>query len=69
MQRQSVQSSNIASIGYESNSQVLEVEFNDGSIYQYFNIPSNVHEGIMSASSHGRYLHAHIKDQYPYQRS
>tara|TARA_R110000868_G_scaffold13347_3_gene62464 strand:- start:1338 stop:1547 length:210 start_codon:yes stop_codon:yes gene_type:complete len=68
MQRQPVSSSNIASIGYDSTAQVLEVEFNDGAVYQYMNVPQVVYNGLMTAASHGTYLNAHIKGQYPYHR-
>lgn len=68
MQRRSVSSSNIASIGYDGNSQTLEVEFLDGSIYQYLNVPSNIHDGLMAASSHGSYLSTNIKGKYQYHK-
>ena len=61
MDRKYVSSSNIASIGYDSISQVLEVEFLNGSIYQYYNVPEALYEGLMSADSHGKYLDANIK--------
>ena len=35
MKRVSVQSSNICSIGYDENQSILQVEFNNGSIYNY----------------------------------
>lgn len=59
MYRKNVVSSNIKSIGYED--EVLEVEFLNGSIYQYYNVPQNLFEGIMNADSHGKYLNEHIK--------
>lgn len=68
MQRQPVSSSNIASIGYDAQSETLEVEFVDCSVYQYFNVPSGTHEGLMAASSHGSYLSAHVKGTYQYQK-
>lgn len=68
MNRISVISSNIASIGYEEESKTLEVEFKDGSVYQYYNVPLSEYEGIMSASSHGQYLHQHIKGNYSYEK-
>jgi hypothetical protein len=61
MYRTPVSSSNLASVGYDASTQVLEVEFNDRSIYQYFGVPSEVYEGLMSASSHGQYLDRVIK--------
>ena len=68
MKRISVSSSNIASIGYDSNSQILEVEFNNGSIYQYFNVPDSVYQGLMNASSHGIYLNQYVKGTYQYEQ-
>ncbi len=64
MQRQNVSSSDIASIGYDQNLFILEIEFLSGGIYQYINVPSSIFQGIMSASSHGVYFHQYIKDKY-----
>ena len=68
MQRQPVSSSNIASIGYDERTQTLEVEFLDDSVYQYFNLPTNIYEALMAAPSHGVFLNANIKDQFAYER-
>ncbi|MEH2379353.1 MAG: KTSC domain-containing protein [Nostoc sp.] len=54
-------SSNVASIGYDAEHQILEVEFLNGSLYQYFNIPQSLYQGLMSATSHGTYLDTYIK--------
>ncbi|MBE9156990.1 KTSC domain-containing protein [Nodosilinea sp. LEGE 06152] len=61
MNRISVSSSNLASVGYDLSTQVLEVEFLNGSIYQYLGVPSSVYDGLMAASSHGSYLDQHVK--------
>lgn len=68
MHRQPVSSSNIASIGYDPDAQILEVEFTNGSLYQYLNVPEHHHAGIMAAPSHGTYLNTHIKGTFPYQK-
>ena len=39
MNRKPVRSSNISSIGYDSESKTLEIEFHSGGVYQYFNVP------------------------------
>jgi len=36
MERQYVTSSNLQSLGYDPTSKTLEIEFNDGAIYQYY---------------------------------
>lgn len=68
MDRTPVSSSHLTSVGYDSARSTLEIEFSDGSVYQYFDVPSYEHEGLMQASSHGKYLHAHIRDRYRYTR-
>ena len=59
-----VDSSNIRSIGYDFDTQILEIEFLSGGIYRYSNVPSNIHDELMAADSKGRYFAANIKEQY-----
>ena len=69
MDRKSVESSNISSIGYDTNNNILEVEFKNGDVYQYFNVPESEYKGIMEADSHGKYLNSNIKkNNYSYQK-
>lgn len=62
MNRTSVRSSSIASVGYENG--MLEIAFVNGGVYQYLNVPEHVYQGLMTATSKGRYFHSHIKDRY-----
>lgn len=68
MERVQVTSSNISSIGYDSDSQVLEVEFLGGSVYQYYGVPDHDHRGIMDSDSKGGYLNANIKGRYSFSK-
>lgn len=68
MNRKSVESSNLASIGYDAENEILEVEFNHGGVYQYFDVPKNVYEELMSADSHGVYFSANIRNDYEFQK-
>jgi hypothetical protein len=68
MKRQQVQSSNLVSVGYEDGSSTLEIEFKGGALYQYYNVPAHIHDGLMAADSKGSYFHANIKDLFPYSR-
>jgi KTSC domain len=68
MRRVPVTSSNIAEIGYDQESSTLEVLFRSGGLYQYFNVPSQEHQALMAASSHGGYLNEFIKGRYRYAR-
>jgi hypothetical protein len=68
MRRASVNSSNLASIGYDEQNEILEIEFNHGGIYQYYDVPTDVHNELMNASSHGKYFIANIKDNYNFKK-
>jgi len=64
MKRVRVRSSSIASVGYHSGSHILELEFEGGRLYQYFDVPREVHYGLMGAESIGRFVNSHIKGKY-----
>ncbi len=64
MLRVVVASQIIASVGYDSQAGLLEVEFRNGWIYEYDDVPRDVHAALMAAPSHGRYLHQHVVDAY-----
>jgi len=68
MKRITVDSSNIASIGYDPETMTLEVEFTNGNVYQYFDVPPSLHENLMLADSKGKFLHTQIKGLYRYAR-
>jgi KTSC domain len=63
-----VDSSNVAAIGYEEDSQTLQVEFKNGTTYQYFDVPLAIFEGMRDAASVGQYLNQHIKGAFRYSR-
>ncbi len=64
MERTRVSSSNIRSIGYDAQDEVLEVEFVNGGIYQYFGVPQQLYERFMAAPSKGRFFSSHIRDKF-----
>ena len=68
MERYTVASSNISSIGYDAGTETLEVEFLSGAIYQYYNVPQNMYDQLMQAVSKERFLNTSIKNAYPYSR-
>lgn len=61
MNRIPITSSDLANVGYDATTRVLEVEFRTGSVYEYHGVPANVHSGLMSAASHGKYFNEYIK--------
>jgi hypothetical protein len=68
MDRVAVNSSNVETIGYDADSQTLEVEFKNGTVYQYFDVSERVYEELRNADSVGGYLAAQIKGSYRYSK-
>lgn len=66
IERKEVQSSNIKSVGYNADSKKLEVEFTNGSIYQYFSVPDEVYEEFSKSASMGAYHSSEIAKKYKY---
>lgn len=64
MRHISVSSSNLASVGYDALTRTLEVAFLNGGLYSYTGVPAIVHQNLMSASSHGEYFSANIRNKY-----
>ena len=63
-----VTSSNVQAIGYEESTETLRVEFNNGSIYEYKNVPGVVFNELTQAGSVGAYLNRNIRYNYPYEK-
>lgn len=63
-----VVSSNVDSIGYHPDTQTLRVRFNNGSVYEYMNVPPMEFEQLRTAPSVGSYLNRNVKGNYPYQK-
>ena len=68
MKMEPVNSSNVAAVGYDEDSQTLQVEFNNGSTYQYFDVPKAIYDGLYHANSVGGYLNANIKGSFRFSR-
>jgi hypothetical protein len=69
MERIPVSSSNVESVGYDEDSGTLEVEFKNGMLYQYFDVPQGAFNGLVDADSVGCYLAENIKGVYRYSRA
>jgi hypothetical protein len=61
-----VRSRDLALVGYDNTTSILEVVFRAGGVYRYRGVPESVYHGLMSAPSHGTFFQRHIKAQYPY---
>jgi hypothetical protein len=68
MEMTSVDSSNVAAVGFDDDSQTLQVEFNNGATYQYFDVPKAIYDGLLAAASVGQFLNQQVKGTYRYSR-
>ncbi|MBU2177666.1 MAG: KTSC domain-containing protein [Gammaproteobacteria bacterium] len=59
-----VESSNIEAIGYVEETKGMLVQFKNGSVYRYADVPAKVFEDFKGAGSKGKYLNEHIKGAY-----
>jgi hypothetical protein len=66
--REPVASSMIASVGYDEECEVLEVEFASGAVYRYLGVSEEVFDRFLAARSKGTYFNRHIKDAYPWEQ-
>ncbi len=65
MEHTPVSSTTFSSVGYDAESQILEIEFNHDGVYQYAGVPEWEYEGLMNSGSKGQYFNSNIKDKYP----
>lgn len=66
MKRTPVESSMIRDVGYDPKTETLEIGFNSGTVYQYFEVEQEVFDQILTARSVGRYFLDNIEPFYAY---
>ncbi|WP_285506800.1 KTSC domain-containing protein [Actinokineospora sp. NBRC 105648] len=59
-------SESIAAVGYDADRRVLEVEFHNGRVYQYLDVPKKIYWQFASAKSLGTFLNQEIRDRYDF---
>ncbi|MEU1970410.1 KTSC domain-containing protein [Microbacterium sp. NPDC019599] len=65
VKRTRIDSTVIASVGYDDATAVLEIEFASGDVYRYFAVPRSAHRGLLDAESAGRFFAERIRPVYP----
>jgi len=63
-----VSSTNLSRVRYDESSLTLEIEFQGGRVYQYFDLPKHIFEELVRADSKGKFFHEQIKGHYRYAR-
>ena len=68
VERKRVNSSKIRAAGYDAKSQVLEIEFSDGRLFQYRGVSPEVHSQFMAAPSATSFFEDKIDENFPSSR-
>jgi len=61
-----VSSSLLASVAYDHDRAILQLEFRSGAVYQYFGVPRQSYQELLQADSHGAYFNRRIRTFFPY---
>ena len=64
MKRTAIISKEILSVGYDAETQVLEIEFNDKSVYQFVRVTAEVYASFMRTEAKQEYFDTEIRDKY-----
>jgi len=66
MLRARVESSTIATVGYDEEQRIMEIVFSDGRVYHYLEVPPERALSLLRAESKGRFLNSEIKPNFGY---
>jgi hypothetical protein len=58
---QPVASSLLASVAYDADQCLLQLEFHSGALYHYFDVPPSIYRQLMAADSKGSYFNHSIR--------
>jgi len=69
MERQSVSSQNLSSVGYDEEASILEIGFNSGAVYQFYGVPEYIYASLLFAGSKGTFFDQFIRKRgYSYRQ-
>lgn len=57
-------SSMLTEIEYDNEKELLRIKFAKGGWYEYSEVPKVIYEGLLNATSAGKYFLANIKDKF-----
>ena len=61
-----VKSTALSCVAYDADRGMLHIEFCDRTIYDYFGVPAEVHDGLIRADSKGTYFNRIIRGRYAF---
>jgi len=60
---------NAGLIDYQYKARVLEVKYTDGSVYEYFDVPSNIYNKLLNSDVPGRFIRRNICGAFVYRKT
>lgn len=64
IRRHHVKSTAVRSAGYDEEEWVLQLEFTNGSVYNYLRVPPREYRALLEAESKGKYVNLQVKPYY-----
>ena len=64
VERQSVKSRILRSVGYDDSTKILEIEFHTGLVYQYSGVPPKVYADLMHSGEIGKFFSEKVRTQF-----
>lgn len=65
----SEESSHVRRVSYHPTTNTLQIQFANGTMYNYHNVPQNIYEDAIRSPSIGKFISAHIKMYYQYEKT
>jgi KTSC domain len=59
-----VRSSSLARLSYDRRQAILQVEFHDGTEYEYAGVPLKTYQNLLQADSKGSYFNHYIRSRF-----
>ena len=64
LERQSVKSVILRSVGYDELTRILEIEFSTGLVYQYSGVPLKIYKDFMHSGEMGKFFSEKVRTQF-----
>lgn len=59
-------SSQVTKVGYNEETKILTITFKTGKSYEYYDVPKDIFDSMLTAESIGKYLNQFVKPFYKY---
>jgi hypothetical protein len=64
VERKPVKSRILRSVGYDDSMKIMEIEFQNGQVYQFSGVPKKVHADLMHAGEIGKYFSEKVRPRF-----